>query len=536
MYLTMEDSGLWQFAHGAWRDGENGIIRPVGAARQDAEEGLQGYRFAFYRKEAYRNFTASFEFMQESHTDVGLIFGAKDAANFYALHFPCCGQACRAQHFWAVLSVMDDSGYLRVLRRELVNRVNSMTNIWHSVRITASGSSLRAVIDGKGVVDLTGLDSGPGYAGVLKFNTAEVRSFEIAGEAAAEAAWNPDKTQATNWFYPCPAELAGKWQKPVNLLRTSSGGLLLYFSTTEVGSSEATFYLARSSDNGRSWSEPEPWWNKEDMWQGQRRVVHTFPDGALKCAIFTDGSFEMLLMESRDEGRTWSEPVPSVMPSVPAHTDMVYIGPAAFVNLADGAVLLTGYGTQSTKMPDSEFYTWGSRHCQGFATRSEDGGFTWSELTNIDGITDPANGKPLNGNMDLTEVCAVQTGDGDVIAFARPLYSPWMWEARSPDGGKTWDTCVRGSFPGYATPNMLRTRSGYIAIAHRLPGLTVDVSLDDGKTWTHAAMIDSAIWAMGSMLEIEPDVILYVYWDSFQANMRAQAIKITEKGVFPFHF
>jgi hypothetical protein len=38
---------------------------------------------------------------------------------------------------------------------------------------------------------------------------------------------------------------------------------------------------------------------------------------------------------------------------------------------------------------------------------------------------------------------------------------------------------------------------------------------------------------MGSMIEVEPDVVLYVYWDSFESLMRAQFIRVTPDGLEP---
>ena len=32
---------------------------------------------------------------------------------------------------------------------------------------------------------------------------------------------------------------------------------------------------------------------------------------------------------------------------------------------------------------------------------------------------------------------AAQTGTGRVLAFVRPIYSPWMWQASSLDSGPT---------------------------------------------------------------------------------------------------
>lgn len=119
------------------------------------------------------------------------------------------------------------------------------------------------------------------------------------------------------------------------------------------------------------------------------------------------------------------------------------------------------------------------------------------------------------------------------MALIRPIFSPWMWEVWSKDGGINWGTCVRGSFPGYATPNMLKTASGAILVAHRLPGLTLHASFDGGITWDEGTTIDSALWVMGSMLEVRPNLVLYVHYDSFEGKMRADFIRVAGDRLEP---
>ena len=126
----------------------------------------------------------------------------------------------------------------------------------------------------------------------------------------------------------------------------------------------------------------------------------------------------------------------------------------------------------------------------------------------------------------------MQLSDGRIMVLIRPIYSPWMWETWSHDGGRTWGPCVRGPFPGYATPNVVRTACGALLIAHRLPWLTVHCSLDEGRTW-QGTIIDSGTWAMGAMREVEPNVVFYVYWDSFELSMRAQYLRVTPSGLEP---
>jgi hypothetical protein len=53
---------------------------------------------------------------------------------------------------------------------------------------------------------------------------------------------------------------------------------------------------------------------------------------------------------------------------------------------------------------------------------------------------------------------------------------------------------------------------------------------DDGGGGTY---IDTSIWAMGGLLEVEPNVVLFVYMDSRMSKLRAQFIRVTNKNLEP---
>ena len=63
--------------------------------------------------------------------------------------------------------------------------------------------------------------------------------------------------------------------------------------------------------------------------------------------------------------------------------------------------------------------------------------------------------------------------------------------------------------------------------------MTINCSLDDGRTWDVGTQIDSGLWAMGSMVEVEPDVVLFLYNDSYERLMRGQFLRITSTGLEP---
>ncbi len=162
--------------------------------------------------------------------------------------------------------------------------------------------------------------------------------------------------QPTNWFHPCPDTRYGLWQKPQDLLTLSHGTLLLNYAVQEEAyKGEITPLLTRSSDGGRTWSKPE----LLPVLRGDHELfpprLHLTPGGRLIALIKTDE--EYLLAESKDGARTWSEPVPSGIGPVPAHVKDLHLGPQAFLNLADGSMVLFCYGGHDLKDPDLTVYT-----------------------------------------------------------------------------------------------------------------------------------------------------------------------------------
>jgi hypothetical protein len=526
--LRMGDGTGWHFENGAWEDADDEGIRVPEAIRRRPGEGLQGHHYAFRLDRDYGDFRARFGFSLTPHSDAGLIFHAAAPDDFFVLHFPDCGQADRAQHFWAVISRMQGDGWLRIVRMELLRRVSSTTSPNHEVDVQLIGNRLFARIDGRGVFDVTDpVLAGSGRAGLFLFNNASLSHVSLEGETRAPRVW-ADAKPRTSWFNPVTGTEPGTWQRPGQLIRTGDDLLLSFTTQKPAYSGNTSEFVARSADNGRTWSPPERVTTHEaEAWDGWG-LIHRWPDGVARMLISSETGARMA--EGGTDGKLWHAPRPISMPSAPDGMKRVHPGP--LLNLADGSVLAFGYGGHDSTIPGSSIFAWGSCHCQAFAARTTDHGATWSEWVNIDGTRD-WSGKPAGGSLDLTEICGAEVAPGRIVALIRPIYSPWMWETWSEDGGASWTPCVRGPFPGYATSNMLRTASGVLLVAHRLPGCTVHASYDDGVSWDAGTQIDSAIWVMGGMIEVEPDRVLYVYWDSFESSMRAQFIRVTPRGLIP---
>ncbi len=111
--------------------------------------------------------------MPTGHADVGLIVRAQDPTHFYVIHFPQCGQAFRAQHFWAAVSKADGSGYLRILKLAHVRRVASNPfGLQHKARVKVTGDRIQVWVNGHPAIDIrdeTYKSGRIGLAGFKKF-------------------------------------------------------------------------------------------------------------------------------------------------------------------------------------------------------------------------------------------------------------------------------------------------------------------------------------------------------------------------------
>jgi len=508
--LKVGDGSGWMFVNSKWSDTESGGIS---GARTGDGDGWQGYCLAFHKAKAFTDVEATFTAqMNAGHADIGFIVRAQDPTHYYLIHFPQSGQSYRAQHFWAALSVADGLGYLRVLRLEHVRRVASNPfGLAHQARVKVTGDRFQVWLNGHPALDARDATYQQGRVGLAGFATFSHGKVVVTGTEVSAGAWDESIKQVKNWFVPFPN--AGGQQGGASLTKTLNGDLLCAFT----GGGQRK--LGRSPDGGKTWTvEPAP--------RNMDGDIHLLKDGRLVSITVSHGKGSW--SESPDHGKTWTNATPiersGTWPKDPEKIDTGWQ-----LALQDGTLIRFGLGRHSTW---SEPVTkWGAVHCQAFAIRSADGGKTWSTPANLDGTT-----RNDMGNLDLTEPVGFETQDGRIMCLIRPIYSPWMWETWSHDQGKTWTPCVRGPFPGYAPSAMVKTASGVVVFPTRFPGLTLHHTRDDGMTWDDGGggtYLDTSIWAMGSLVEVEPNVVLFIYMDSWNNKLRAQFIRVTPAGVSP---
>ncbi len=525
--LSIGNGCDWSFVNGDWRDGETGLIE-VPEAKNDFEQ----FHYAFNRESAYGDVRVKFEFLLTPHSDIGVVLRAKSESSFRLLHLPNCAQAFRAQHFWAALSKMDSSGYLRHVKLEMVRRVPSNPEVWLTAEVSLVGSKVSVVIGDHGSFEAQDEEMPEtGHIGLFMVGGAQIRNVTVEG-TPANSDWDETVHQAQNWFFPLPGTEYGLAQKTINLLRLPDGELVINLVSQERSyDGKSTPLLIRSGDNGHTWTDPEPLQVLPKNGDWLSASLHLTPAGRM-IAILRTGDQKNLegyrAAESQDGGRTWSQP--EALDFGPMPEKMKTLSVQSPVNLSDGSMISFMLGVYDLSDPDLPIGVWGAHHIRAFCARSTDDGRTWSAPVSVDNSAGLGT-TVMTGNLDLTEVSGAETGDGKIMALIRPIYSPWMWETWSTDKGQSWGPCVRGPFPGYAAPKMLRTASGKLLVAHRMPSMTIHCSQDDGHTWDQGTQIDAALWVMGEMLEVEPDLVLYVY--RTEGRMRAQFIRVTDSGLVP---
>jgi len=511
----------WLFAGGEWSQDEEGVVRPLDTRNLHSR--------AFLTDTAFGDLRAEFEFngnYRETGTgSAGLILRAQDPDHFYLVYFPWGGQQLRAKHFWAAVAKVDGDGYLRHIAAQWVPGLPSETDRWYRVRVEAEGSAIRVWVDDLEALCVTDDTYESGGVGLAGYGWYAFRNVRVVGKEVKAFAW-PEAAEipAHAFTVGLPSE-----HMPTGCI-APNGDVLLAGGRLMV----------RSTDKGRTWEAPETLPEKLGELTDYGSAMFCTRAGKLQVMLYRAKGEppvsppEISLSESQDNGRTWSEPEPCAVgdgwPSQPK--SLVPYGP--LVENRDGVLMrfLLG-GVREENLTYTDVRTWGVTHCKAYVIRSVDEGRSWTAPIELDRPSwcDKERGT-LPGSLDFTEPTGVVMGNR-VTVLIRPVYSPYMWQCWSYDGGATWDAAVRSTFPGYAQ-SMTRTASGALVCAHRYPHYAVNVSRDDGLHWDAGTVIDYPVWAMGGMLEVEPNIVLATYMNAYRDMLLlAQLIRVETDGIYP---
>lgn len=310
--------------------------------------------------------------------------------------------------------------------------------------------------------------------------------------------------------------LAGSYQAFPDACRLHNGDILVAFYAgydhisypNDEYPTGGKICMARSSDEGQTWSEPEILY--DDELDNRDPHLAQLSDGTLICSFFSlwrkddeengYASSNAQIIRSEDDGHTWG-PQPEFIETDGEN----WVCSAPVRQLADGTCLLPMY----------HHYRGGA---WGGVVRSDDLGATWSRETSI------AEG---SGLFLPAETDIIQLKDGTLYAALRAdqEVGVHMHYATSADLGLMWSEAQDIGFFGHA-PHFTRLSNGLILLSTRgfrqsgdVAGYTaLQISDDEAQTWHGPITIDSSPGAYTSTVELRDGSILIVYYEEGEGS------------------
>jgi sialidase-1 len=276
-------------------------------------------------------------------------------------------------------------------------------------------------------------------------------------------------------------------------------------------------YGMRSSDQGRTWSEPSV---VVDTPEDDRDPhVTQLANGDLLVSFFDSVYYtedgvqkrraETYVVRSTDGGRTWGDPVVVTTP----YKDKAGIGRRVFVS--GPVVQLKG---SHVALPI--YYEQVPGHYVTSIIHSNDFGHTWTRASRVD----PR--QSLAFSYGFCEASIARVSDGRLIIVMRP----GMHQAYSSDEGYTWTKATQLPHPGDA-PTVMMTSKGVLLVAHRHPGTAVSISTDDGATWSQPWQIDTVGGAYPGLAELDDGSIICIYYEEGAGSSIRAAVFTLEPAV-----
>jgi len=222
--------------------------------------------------------------------------------------------------------------------------------------------------------------------------------------------------------------------------------LLLYGAHTGSGDwDRAVIRAARSSDGGRTWSQPvtqleDP---QRSLFQPSLTRMANGDFGLTHTVLAHGQDAYKVFRRSADEGRTWSDPL-KISDDSHAYTtgphDRLY-------TLSSGRLLALLHCNLAPKK-DRQGGPLGA-----YAVYSDDHGQTWTR-TPRDRVLHVADNPHKKHEWGFWEPSLVEHAPGKLLMMARTA-TGWSYECRSEDGGCTWTDPARSAVPNPLAPCVL---------------------------------------------------------------------------------
>lgn len=312
--------------------------------------------------------------------------------------------------------------------------------------------------------------------------------------------------------------------------------------------------LSRSTDGGKTWEAPRPIMDMgeygglpEDqngcsdpnilvdkttgeifvsaVWTHGKPGTHQWKGNGSEPGLELSQSSQFMVVKSTDDGKTWSTPENWTSKLKNPDWHLFAPAPGNGITLSNGTLVMPTAGRDATGLPFSNFM-W-----------SKDHGKTWTLAT--------------HARSNTTECAVAELSDGSLMLNMRDNRnredkSETNGRAVSvtTDLGKTWTvhSSDHGSLPEPVCMASLishRLKDGRNVLFFSNPGhrskrqnMTVQMSLDDGQTWSKRIALDEAGGAYSSLVMVNEQTVGILY-ESSRADLIFQTIGLNEFGLTP---
>jgi sialidase-1 len=303
---------------------------------------------------------------------------------------------------------------------------------------------------------------------------------------------------------------AGYTRYRIPALVVSAKGTILAFTEARKGTGSDTdeidLALRRSFDHGKTWDPMRIIADDGTRTMNQPTPVLDRDTGTIWLPFCKDNR-QVFVMNSTDEGATWSTPVEITKDVKDRSWKYLGAGPGHGIQLKSGRLLIPAWGDTSPGPATWPQANWG-RVQFSFTFYSDDHGATWKR------------GKPLDN--DMSDECEVlETSDGKVYLNARSRQDKKArMFARSEDGGVTWSklevdphlpepSCQAGlARYSIGKDRILLTHPASTTSRSRL---TARLSYDEGRTWAVSKVIREGAAAYSDLAVAHDKTILSLY-------------------------
>jgi len=266
--------------------------------------------------------------------------------------------------------------------------------------------------------------------------------FEIAADGVMRpAAGDPDRFDA---FIPSPCVQ----NHAANLMPLANGDLgCVWFGGTQEGMSDISVWFSRLPRGSTQWSPAEKL-SDDSKRSEQNPVLFPAPDGTLwlmwtaQLAGNQDTAFVRRRL-SRDNGRTWG-PIETLFPEQRGRGTFIR---QPIVVLDNGDWLLPVFYCHST--PGRK---WNGDEDTSAVKLSSDAGVTWRDVE-------------VPASRGCVHMCIERLEDGSLLALFRSRWADHIYQSRSADHGRTWQTPVATALPNNnSSIQFTRLANGHLAL------------------------------------------------------------------------